>query len=139
MKVCPKCGAIYDGHRWIPEPDDSEVKRFSKAKLTSRLCPGCLRIERHEVEGVVTLQGGFMGAHRSEVSNIVRRVAENGRHRNVAARILDMKEEDGNLVIETTDHSLAERIGKELEKAFKGRLEIKWQEKDRFVRVAWQR
>jgi len=139
MKVCPGCGALYDGHRWIPEPDDDQVRRFCKAKLENQLCVGCLRIEKRQVEGVVTIRGSFIGAHRMEVRSIVNRVASKGRHRNVAARILEVTEQKEGMVIETTDHSLAERIGKELEKAFKGNLEIKWQAKDRFVRVAWQR
>ena len=57
----------------------------------------------------------------------------------MAARIFEIKREGDGLVIETTDEHLAERIGKEVEKAFKGDLEFKWQKKDRFVRVSWQR
>ena len=139
MRECPECGAVYDGHRWIAEPDVNLIRRFARAKKEKKLCPGCLRIEKRQVEGVVTLKGEFMDTHLDEVKNLVDRVAKNGRHRNVAARIFEVKQEGGGLVIETTDEHLAERIGKELEKAFKGDLKIKWQEKDRFVRVSWQR
>jgi NMD protein affecting ribosome stability and mRNA decay len=139
MKECPKCGAIYYGHRWIPEPDKELLRKYAKSEQDKELCPGCLRIEKQQVEGVVTLKGAFMDSHRDEVENLVDRVANNGRHQNIAARIFEIKREEEGLVIETTDEHLAERIGKEVEKAFKGDLNIKWQKKDRFVRVSWQR
>jgi len=139
MKICPRCGAVYDGHKWVPEPDDELVKQVKKKSAKSELCPGDLRLEKGQVEGVVTLKGSFMREHKDDILNLIGRVERNGRSRNVAARVYEMKEDDGEFSIETTDEHLAERIGKELEKAFKGDLEIKWQEKDRFVRVSWQR
>lgn len=139
MKICPRCGAVYDGHKWVPEPDDELVKQVKKKSAKSELCPGDLRLEKGQVEGVVTLKGSFMREHKEDILNLIGRVERNGRSRNVAARIYEMKEDDGEFSIETTDEHLAERIGKEVEKAFKGDLEIKWQEKDRFVRVSWQR
>ena len=139
MKVCPLCDAIYDKHRWVPEPDGALRKEAARLKAPSEKCPGDLRIERKQVEGVVTLNGAFLELHRAELMNLVNRVARTGRSRNVAARLLNVTENDHEVVIETTDDHLAERIGKEVEKAFKGELVIKWQEKDRFARVTWTR
>jgi len=139
MKICPECGAIYDGHRWVTEPSKELLRKLAKSKKEKALCPGCVRIEKQQVEGVVTLKGAFMDSHLDEVENLVNRVAKNGWHQNVSARIFEIKLEGGGLVIETTDEHLAERIGKEVEKAFKGDLKIKWQKKDRFVRVSWHR
>lgn len=139
MKVCPRCNAVYDGHRWIPEPDEEFMRRVKRANPEKQLCPGDLRLEKRQVEGVVKLKGSFMGEHQDEIRNLVNRVARKGRSRNVAARIFEITTDDGELTIETTDEHLAERIGKEVEKAFKGDLDIKWQEKDHFVRVVWKR
>ncbi len=138
MKHCPECGAVYDGHRWIPEPDE-ELRRAAGDRSREETCPGDLRLARGQVEGEVTLKGRFMKPHAEEIKNVINRVAREGRRRNVAARIFRIVEDDGVMVIETTDEHLAERIGKEVVKAFKGKLEIKWQEKDTFARVVWQR
>lgn len=139
MKECPRCGAVYDGHRWIPEPGQELRRELVKKPPEMRLCPGDQRLEKRQVEGIVTLKGRFMEPHIEEIKNLVNRVAREGKYRNVAARIFEVTEEDGTLVIETTDEHLAERMGKEVEKAFKGKLQIKWQEKDTFARVVWQR
>ena len=139
MKVCPKCGAVWDGDRWVPEPDANLLAEFSRKTHCAELCPGDLRIEKRQVEGVVTLKGKFLQSHRDDIDNLVARVAREGRRRNVAARVLETIEQDNGLLIETTDEHLAERMGKEVEKAFKGDLEIKWQKKDTFARVTWQR
>ena len=63
MKVCPECGAVYDGHHWVTEPDKELLRKLAKSKKEKELCPGCLRIERQQVEGVVTLRGAFMDSH----------------------------------------------------------------------------
>jgi hypothetical protein len=139
MKICPKCGAIWDGERWVPEPDETLRREFGRKQHCTELCPGDLRIEKKQVEGVVTLKGRFLASHREEINNLIGRVAREARKRNVAARILETVEEDDSLVLETTDEHLAEKMGKEVEKAFKGALEIKWQKKDTFARVTWQR
>ena len=112
---------------------------MNRKKPGKEICPGCLRVKKGQVEGVVTLKGAFMDTHSDEIKNLIKRVARNGGHRNVRARILRMRQSERLLEIETTDDHLAERMGKEVEKAFKGELEIKWQEKDHFVRVVWQR
>lgn len=139
MKECPRCGAVYDGHRWIPEPDAELQRALKKKSPDEKLCPGDLRLEKRQVEGVVTLKGLFLLDHMEEIKNLINRVAKLGRRRNVAARIFEIVQSDHELVIETTDEHLAERMGKEVQKAFKGSLDIKWQEKDSFARVTWRR
>lgn len=139
MQQCPRCGAVYDGHRWIPEPDEELLRELKKKKPGEKMCPGDLRLEKRQVEGVVTLKGVFLLEHMEEIRNLINRVAKLGRQRNVAARIFEVVQTDHELVIETTDEHLAERMGKEVQKAFKGNLDIKWQEKDSFARVSWRR
>lgn len=138
-KRCPKCGAVYNGRRWIPKPDSRTVKKYVDDKCNDETCPGCLRIERGQIEGIVTLKGGFLDRHEDEIWNVVNRVAKNKEQRNVSSRILDINKDDENTVIQTTDEHLAERVGKELQKAFKGNLEMKWQEGGALVRVLWER
>ena len=139
MKICPRCGAIYDGHRWVPDPGEDLKRSAYRKDIERKLCPGDLRLEKRQVEGIVTLKGKFLQSHKREIMNLVKRVAREARKRKVSARIFEIVEEKGQLIIETTDEHLAERMGKEVEKAFKGDLVIKWQEKDKFARVSWRR
>ncbi|MBN2168797.1 MAG: hypothetical protein JW738_06090 [Actinobacteria bacterium] len=138
-KQCPKCGAVYNGRRWIPKPDNQTARNCMNEDCMKVTCPGCLRMERHQIEGIVTLRGSFFDRHRDEIWNLVNRVAKNKEKRNVNSRILDVAQNDGDTVIQTTDEHLAERMGKELQKAFKGNLEMKWQEGGALVRVIWER
>lgn len=139
MKVCPRCGAVRLDDHWVAEPDAKLQAELAKKKRQDELCPGDLRLDRRQVDGIVTLKGGFLVSHRDEIVNLINRVARDVRRRNVAARLYEAVEENSSLSIETTDEHLAERIGKEVERAFKGTLEIKWQKKDSFARVTWQR
>ncbi|MDP3013331.1 MAG: BCAM0308 family protein, partial [Candidatus Subteraquimicrobiales bacterium] len=131
-KICRNCLFIFDGHKWLF--DEAQHSKLAK-KSTETLCPGCKRIEKRRIDGVVYLKGTFLGAHRKEVFNLIENVAEKAKERNVAARIFEIVPSEGGFMVETTEHALAERIGKELKKAFSGNLEIHWLKKEEFVRV----
>lgn len=103
------------------------------------LCPGCERIEKRRVDGIVILQGDFLKRHREDAVNLIHNIAEKRRLKNIAARIFDLVETEGGITVETTDRHLAESIGKEFEKAFHGHLDIQWLKKEEFARVIWRR
>ncbi len=137
MNLCPKCHAVFDGEKW---GYDLEVyDEWKKKGAKQRLCPGCERIGRRRVDGVVSLHGDFIKTHKNEAMNLIKNVAEKKRRKNVAARIFKIEEKRDRIEVETTDRSLAERIGKEFEKAFSGSLDISWLKSEDFVRVNWQR
>jgi NMD protein affecting ribosome stability and mRNA decay len=135
--ICAKCPAVFDGGRWVFNPH--EHLRLKDIKVKESICPGCKRIERQYIEGVVSLKGEFLRKHKTEALNLIRHIAEDYRSRNVAARIYNLRQEEEGIFVETTDLPLAERIGKEFVRAFSGSLEINWLKDARFVRVTWKR
>ncbi len=52
---------------------------------------------------------------------------------------MEDRESDGTITVTTTDEKLAQRIGREVRKAFRGSLEYRWSEDDKVVRVSWAR
>lgn len=137
-KICGRCSAVYDGHKWYDDVDlHSELERGGTAEIS--LCPGDERLEKRRVDGVVTLNGEFLRKHKTEAVNLIHNISEKHRKRNIAARLLEVKEENGGIVVETTEVTLAEKIGKEFERAFSGSLNIDWLHGAEFVRVNWKR
>lgn len=137
MNLCPKCKAIFDGEKWGYDLEVYDQWRKKGAKQA--LCPGCERIVRKRIDGVVDLQGDFLKKHKIEAMNLIKSVAEKKKKKNIAARIYKIGHSDAGIHVETTDRSLAERIGKEFEKAYAGSLDISWLKSEDFVRVNWQR
>lgn len=138
VSICSKCMAVFDGHKWFyDEGEHEKLMRTKGAQLT--LCPGHQRIEKRRIDGVVTLKGGFLELHRAEAINLINNVADQQLHRNVAARIFNISQNGNGITVETTEAHLAERIGKEFERAFNGNLAIQWLQDAEFVRVSWQR
>lgn len=138
LKICSRCMAVFDGHKWFYDEGEHErLARTRRAETT--LCPGHERIEKKRIDGVVTLKGDFLKDHYNEALNLINNVADKQLHRNVAARVFNMKQNGDGITVETTEKSLAERIGKEFEKAFNGELVIQWLQDAEFVRVNWQR
>ncbi|MDI6816601.1 MAG: BCAM0308 family protein [Actinomycetota bacterium] len=137
-KICTKCMAVFDGQKWFyDEGKHSRLTRMRRAEET--LCPGHERIEKRRIDGVVSLKGVFLKDHFDEAMNLIENIADKQVHRNVAARVYNVHQNGEGITVETTETSLAERIGKEFEKAFSGDLTIQWLRDSEFVRVSWQR
>lgn len=138
MRICPSCYAVCVDQRW--EFDEAIREKAMKSNgWEKHLCPGCERVARGQVDGVVYLRGDFLDAHREEAKNLIRSVAQKKLHKNIAARIYHIEEKKDEIIIETTDRVLAERLGKEFEKAYSGHLDIQWQYHSDFARVYWTR
>lgn len=139
MTVCQRCSTFHNGHRWSFDQKELELLKKKKVSLKPGLCPGCERIEKRRVDGVVILKGEFLKNHREEAVNLIKNIAEKRRLKNIAARIFDLVEAEDGITVETTDRHLAESIGKGFERAFHGKLDIQWPKKEEFVRVVWKR
>ncbi len=138
MKICPSCYAVCVDQKWDFD-EDARAKAMKGNGWQKQLCPGCERVAKGQVDGVVYLRGDFLNTHREEAKNLIRSVAQKKLHKNIAARIYHIEENKDEIVIETTDRVLAERLGKEFEKAYSGHLDIQWQHHSDFARVYWTR
>jgi hypothetical protein len=130
--VCKKCGVVFhDGiFEWIePVPKHAE----------SIICPACRRIEDRYEGGYVVLEGDFLKDHKDEVLNLIRNTEEEEMGYRPLERIIDIKEEDGKIVITTTYEHLARRIGEAVHRAYKGDLIIQYPEGWKYARVHWIR
>ena len=135
--ICPRCSAVRAAGHWVHDDDRlNEAKRDEGSD--SVLCPGCDRLAKHRVDGVVTLRSRMLTEHREEAMNLIHNVADRASG-NIAARIVDIEDHGAEIQVTTTDQHLAERIGKEFERAFSGELEIQWPKGEEFVRVLWER
>lgn len=138
MKICPSCYAVCINRKWAFD-EEAREKAMKGNGWEKHLCPGCERVARGQVDGVVYLRGDFLSQHKDEVKNLIRSVAQKKLKKNIAARIYHIEEKKDEIVIETTDRVLAERLGKEFEKAYSGHLDIQWQHHADFARVYWTR
>lgn len=131
--VCKGCGIVYRNKRWqieraVPPAGHEEV-----------FCPACQRIQGEDPAGVVTLSGPYLTAHRDEILNTIKQQESRHREKNPLGRIMEIKEEDGQIVVTTTEDKLAQKIGREVYKSQRGELHYKWSHDQRMVRVEWMR
>ncbi|WP_183348499.1 BCAM0308 family protein [Geomonas paludis] len=131
--VCKGCGIVYHNKRWQIEGASAAAP---KGEI---LCPACQRIVGEDPAGVVTLSGSYLAQHREEILNTVKQQETKHREKNPLGRIMEIKEENGGIVITTTEDKLAQKIGRELYKSQRGELHYKWSHDQRMVRVEWSR
>jgi len=89
--------------------------------------------------GLLFLTGQYLGKHHDEIFNIARNQATAAASHRPLQRIMWIEEKEGTAEIATTQSHLAMRIGKAIESACKGSLEIKHADDTELVRVYWQR
>jgi len=135
--VCPECHAISRKKRWYA--DEAEYAVLARSGAALRRCPACRKIADAFPSGVVTLRGRFLRAHRDEILTVARNEERRARGINPLERIMGLKEGSDGVEILTTDEKLAQRIGREIRKAFRGTVAYKWSEDASLLRVTWAR
>ncbi len=137
--ICHTCHAIYQSKRWFF--DEKLHRRLAgTAKAREVLCPTCRKIKDRFAEGILTLSGEFFKQYRQEIITLLENEAARVAGRSVQDRIIQMTPEGKDkLVVETTTEKLAQRLGRAIYRAYKGELDIRWSEMDKFVRVYWSR
>jgi hypothetical protein len=130
--LCKSCALVYHNKRWqmesVPGEPSGEV-----------LCPACQRIEDHNPAGVVTLSGPYLASHKAEILNTIRHEEARSREKNPIGRIMEIREEGGQITVTTTEDKLAQKLGREVYKSQKGELHYQWSHDQKLVRVAWMR
>jgi len=129
--ACPECGAAYVNGRWVWQEVPSDAK--------DHLCPACQRVHDNVPGGYVTLRGGYVATHESEIMNLVTNVEERERKEHPLKRLMETEKRDGDTVITVTDAHLARAIGEALHHAHQGELDIQYTKDDAVARVYWSR
>ncbi|MEE8638275.1 MAG: hypothetical protein V3T21_04420 [Candidatus Margulisiibacteriota bacterium] len=92
-----------------------------------------------ELGGVVKISGSFILDHEEDVLNLVKHEGKLAEQRNSHARLKKIEKTEGGILVETTDHNLALRIGKALHRAYKGEHRFNFREGEKFAEVYWKR
>jgi NMD protein affecting ribosome stability and mRNA decay len=130
---CPECRAIYQEGRWI-WPDKEPV-----ALGVPLLCSACRRIRDDFPAGEVNLSGIYLIKHKDEIENLVNKIVKDAKERSPIKRMIDMKKSNEGLSVRLTDDHLARHIGDALHRAYKGELQVKYSDEQKYVRLYWHR
>jgi hypothetical protein len=129
--LCPQCGAVFQNGRWqwLPKPGAGH----------SETCPACHRIHDEFPAGYIKLEGEFLSQHRAEIVSLVRHVEERERAEHALQRIMNIVDEDGGVLVTTTDVHLAHGIGEAVRHAYQGHLDSHYNPEENLLRVHWKR
>lgn len=135
---CNMCQSVYHHKRWYLK-DDPIAMELQDHPMQLTVCPACRKSREHYPEGVITLRGEYLIAQKKEILNLVRNEEARAKENNPLERIISIKEVEKTIEIQTTTERLAERIGKEVKRAFGGQVTFHWTHGDKMVRVGWSR
>lgn len=85
------------------------------------------------------LDGEFLAEHRTELIDLIRNVEKREKPEHPLKRIMVIVDEDGGVMVSTTDIHLAHGIGEALHRAYKGTLDSHYNRAEKLLRVRWSR
>jgi hypothetical protein len=129
---CPQCGAVYHKGRWSWAASHA-------GEADEQICTACHRINDNYPAGELTLSGRFAAEHKDELLGLVRNIEDAEKTEHPMNRVIGITQKPGELLVTTTDVHLPRRIGKAIEDAWEGALDIHFDEHGYFTRVAWKR
>jgi len=132
--ICPRCKLVYKHARW----QTGELEDAAET-VHENHCPACRREIDKLPGGLLFLRGGFLDEHRQEILNIAHNQATAAAAQRPLQRIMWIDDGSDATEIATTNGHLSLRIGKAIESACKGVLDIKHAHGDQLVRVYWAR
>ena len=148
LRVCPECQSVYHHKRWsLPSPS-SEISQPKSDRATEKagkpimvpqpfLCPACRKIRDGYAEGFVSIQWTDWLAHKADILNMIHHEENRAIQVNPLQRIMTIRTRSDGADIETTTERMAQRIGRDLKRAFHGQVQYKWSHKDKLARVEW--
>jgi len=129
--ACSQCGAVFQQGRWQWLEAPPEAHRT--------ICPACHRLHDDFPAGFLTMKGGFLRAHHDEIMHLVRNLEKHEREEHPLKRIMAVEENEGSMLVTTTDIHLARGIGEALHHAYQGELEFHYNPDQNLLRVSWAR
>ena len=116
--VCRECGVVFTDGRWQWSPE-------LPTSAADALCPACQRIRDRVPAGFLFLSGDFFRKHREDIMHLIRNTVDVQQKEHPMKRF--------------TDIHLPRSVGKAIERAYDGQLDIQFAEGSGIARAYWSR
>jgi NMD protein affecting ribosome stability and mRNA decay len=126
-RVCPECSVVYHGGTWFWGAPPL-------APVASVLCPACERIRDHYPAGTIRLHGSLL-EHLEEIRGMVANAEDAEKAEHPLERVMEVRESEEGLLIETTGIHIARRITSKLERRFHQEARIRYPEEQHLIFV----
>ena len=134
--MCPTCGAVCANKRWVMAGMRGQELAASDHRQ-NLVCPACQKIRDDYPEGIVTLAWTKLKEFEPEIRGLIGNVEARALSVNPLERVMKIVRRRNEMEVHTTNDRLAQRIGRELVRAFKGRVAYSWAHRDMLIRVEW--
>ncbi len=139
--VCKICGDVYADRRWSKPDAERASKKHPHFRPAKRIiCPACKRVRDGVPSGYLHLEGEFLSDHRDEIERLIHNEADRASEDNPLARIMKWERDDKRrLTLMTTTEHLAQRLGRAVKNAFKGKVRYDFSHENKLAHVWWRR
>lgn len=131
---CNVCQSVYHHKRWYLK-DDPIALEILKEPIEMVICPACRKTGDHFPGGIVTIKGDDLSHSKDQMLHMIRNEEARAKQINPMEGIISIKDQGSSIEIHTINEKFAQKIGKEIKRAFKAAVSYHWTHGDKFVRV----
>ena len=132
---CERCDARYENKMWR-EPT-ARQKLDDLVGVNWTLCPACRQVDEQEYFGRVRVTRALAPDEEIQIRRRIWNVERRARRTQPEHRLVDVERRRQGLEIFTTSQKLAHRIAHELTKAFGGRAQYQWTDREGVLEATW--
>ena len=121
---CSSCRSAYYKKSWhhITPAERLKLKVHDPKPI---FCPACQMIKNKEFEGQLTI-GGFPLVLEADLNKLIKNFCQRAFERDPLHRLIDIKNDSGNLTATTTENQLAVKLAKKIKEVFgKNKVQVK--------------
>ena len=135
-QYCPKCYLVYYKKAWH---EDEELARILKQipSIKKVTCPVCQQLKNNICQGLLILKNADQIRNTNKVLDLIKNIVKRRNRRDILEQILVLSYNQNSIEICTSENQLCLAMAKQIKRAFKGELEIKWSHRDKGVRIYW--
>ena len=85
------------------------------------------------------MRGEFLKSAKDQILGLIRNQEARAMDVNPLERIMEIRDQKDTMEIHTTTERFAQRLGREIQRAYKGVVVYHWSKDNKLARVSWER
>lgn len=117
LKMCRDCDSVYFKKSWHPNLGNVDISGNKDLPIKFVLCPACQMIKNKQYEGRITIKN-VPEKSAVKLEELIRGFCERAFQRDPLDRLIEIKKNDSEWVVTTTENQLANKLTNKIRDSF---------------------
>ncbi|MFC1640834.1 hypothetical protein ACFL2D_02155 [Patescibacteria group bacterium] len=132
---CRECGAVCLRNEW--KWDENKRNMMNEQGMEAVLCDACHRTKNEVPKAILSLIGLSADPKQEKIITDIKNMTDYAYEKSPTARLMKINKKSDETEIYLTDDQLAKKIGRHINREYKGSLSVDINEKSDVARIVW--